>query len=180
MMSNNSLEIPSLRMVNNFTPISNFNQEVFKNYHDSNRKNSQSLFGNFGDNFPAITLSLQSKKHHSNYLEDNLTKTSQELADIDKINRKLLAIDDEEIYNEEIANEMIVKNNNQPKQLIASENSCQLTKYHNSNDLSINDNKDDKLLSKIDYLPKPNNTMVPKQEKSFNSLLRKKEEKSKL
>lgn len=175
MMSNNSLEIPSLRMVNNFTPISNFNQEVFKNYHHSNHKNSQSLFGNFGDNFPAITLSLQSKKHHSNYLEDNLTETSQELADIDKINRKLLAIDDEEI-----SNEIIVKNNNQPKQLIASENSCQLTKYHNSNDLSINDNKDDKLLSKIDYLPKPNNTMVPKQEKSFNSLLRKKEEKSKL
>lgn len=180
MMSNNSLEIPSLRMVNNFTPISNFNQEVFKNYHDSNRKNNQSFFGNFGDNFPAITLSLQSKKRHSNYLEDNLTKTSQELADIDKINRKLLAIDDEEIYNEEIANEIIVKNNNQPKQLINTENSCQLTKYHNSNDLSINDNKDDKLLSKIDYLPKPNNTMIPKQEKSFNSLLRKKEGKSKL
>jgi hypothetical protein len=179
-MSNNSLEIPSLRMVNNFTPISNFNQEVFKNYHDSNRKNNQSLFGNFGDNFPAITLSLQSKKRHSNFLDDKLTKTSQELADIDKINRKLLAIDDEENSNEEIANEIIVKNNNQPKQSIASENSCQLTKYHNSNDLSINDNKDDKLLSKIDYLPKPNNTMVPKQEKSFNSLLRKKEEKSKL
>jgi hypothetical protein len=179
-MSNNSLEIPSLRMVNNFTPISNFNQEVFKNYHDSNRKNNQSLFGNFGDNFPAITLSLQSKKHRSNYLEDNLAKTSQELADIDKINRKLLAIDDEENSNEEIANEIIVKNNNQPKQLIASENSCQLTKYHNSNDLSINDNEDNKLLSKIDYLPKPNNTMVPKQEKSFNSLLRKKENKSQL
>ena len=86
-----------------------------------------------------------------------------------------MAIDDEEI-----SNEIIVKNNNQPKQLIASKNCCQLTKYHNSNDLSINDNKDDKLLSKIDYLPKPNNTMVPKQEKSFNSLLRKKEEKSKL
>ena len=179
-MSNNSLEIPSLRMVNNFTPISNFNQEVFKNYHDSNRKNNQSLFGNFGDNFPAITLSLQSKKHRSNYLEDNLAKTSQELADIDKINRKLLAIDDEENSNEEIANEIIVKNNNQPKQLIASENSCQLTKYHNSNDLSINDNEDNKLLSKIDYLPKPNNTMVPKQEKSLNSLLRKKENKSQL
>jgi hypothetical protein len=179
-MSNNSLEIPSLRMVNNFTPISNFNQEVFKNYHDSNRKNNQSLFGNFGDNFPAITLSLQSKKHRSNYLEDNLAKTSQELADIDKINRKLLAIDDEENSNEEIANEIIVKNNNQPKQLIASENSCQLTKYHNSNDLSINDNEDNKLLSKIDYLPKPNNTTVPKQEKSLNSLLRKKENKSQL
>ena len=179
-MLKNSLEIPSLREVNNFTPISNFNQEVFKNYHDSNRKNNQSLFGNFGDNFPAITLSLQSKKHRDNYHEDNFTKTSQELADIDKINRKLLAIDDEEVPNEEIANEIIVKNNNQPKQLIASENSCQLTKYHNSNDLSINDNKDDKLLSKIDYLPKPNNTMVSKQEKSFNSLLRKKEEKSKL
>ena len=175
MMSNNSLEIPSLRVVNNFTPISNFNQEIFTNYHHSNRKNSQSLFGNFADNFPAITLSLQSKKRHSNYLEDNLTKTSQQLADIDKINRKLLAIDDEEI-----ANEIIVKNNNQPEQLIATENSCQLTKYHNSNDLSINDNKDDKLLSKIDYLSKPNNTMIPKQEKSFNSLLRKKEAKSKL
>jgi hypothetical protein len=174
-MSNNSLEIPSLREVNNFTPISDFKQEVFKNYQDSNHKNNQSIFGNFVDNFPAITLSLQSKKHRSNYLEDNLAKTSQELADIDKINRKLLAIDDEEI-----ANEIIVKNNNQPKQLIVSENSCQLTKYRNSNDLSINDNKDDKLLSKIDYLPKPNNTMVPKQEKSLNSLLRKKENKFQL
>jgi hypothetical protein len=179
-MSNNSLEIPSLRMVNNFTPISNFNQEVFKNYHDSNRKNNQSLFGNFGDNFPAITLSLQSKKHRSNYLEDNLAKTSQELADIDKINRKLLAIDDEENSNEEIANEIIVKNNNQPKQLITTENSCQLTKHHNKDDLLINDNEDKRLLSKKNFLPKPNNTMVPSQEKNLNSLLRKKENKSQL
>jgi hypothetical protein len=174
-MSKNSLEIPSLRMVNNFIPISNFYQEVFKNYHDSNYKNNQSLFGNFTDNFPAITLSLQSKKHHFRDLEDNLTKTSQQLADIDKINRKLLAIDDEEI-----ANEIIIKNNNQPKQLIVKENSCQLTKHHKNNDLSINDNEDNRLLSKIDFLPKPSNTTVPNQEKSFNSLLRKKENKSQL
>ena len=180
MMSKNSLEIPSLRMVNNFIPISNFYQEVFKNYHDSNYKNNQSLFGNFTDNFPAITLSLQSKKHHFRDLEDNLTKTSQQLADIDKINRKLLAIDDEKIANEEIANEIIIKNNNQPKQLIVKENSCQLTKHHKNNDLSINDNEDNRLLSKIDFLPKPSNTTVPNQEKSFNSLLRKKENKSQL
>ena len=172
MMSNNSLEIPSLRMVNNFTPISDFKQEVFKNYQDSNHKNNQSLFGNFADNFPAITLSIQSKKHYVRDLDNSITKTSQELADIDKINRKLLAIDDEEI-----ANEIIAKNNNQPKQLITTENSCQLTKYRNSNDLSINDNK---LLSAIDFPPKPNNTMVPSQEKNLNSLLRKKENKSQL
>jgi len=174
-MSNNSLEIPTLRMVNNFTPISDFKQEVFKNYQDSNHKNNQSLFGNFADNFPAITLSIQSKKHYVRDLENSITKTSQELADIDKINRKLLAIDDEEI-----ANEIIAKNNNQPKQLITTENSCQLTKHHNKDDLLINDNEDKRLLSKKNFLPKPNNTMVPNQEKNLNSLLRKKEKKSQL
>ena len=189
-MSKISLEIQGLRLISNFQTTNNLNEDIYTNIDYNNPKNRHSLFHNFSDNFPALSAS-QNEDYFKDYVNKNFPNTSRELEEIDKANRKLLAIDDD----------LVDQNDDQA---ISVENNFQSTENNNSEELLIRNNENNNLsnlisesfkidsqnnhqenlvndhdlkrqiLVKSSEITKPETSFAPQKGNFLNSLLRKK------